>query len=150
MNVWVALLNLEHKYGTRETVTSTLERAAQHNNPKHVYLHALDMYERSNFTAEAEELFQVSRTQRLYPEPDTLGSRSTDDLTVCLMLTTSQVMVKRFKYSKKVWMRYLQWTLRRDPAAATELLRRSLQSLAKHKHTAVISHFGQVRPPPPP
>jgi hypothetical protein len=53
-------------------------------------------------------------------------------------------MIKRFKYSKKVWMRYHLFTLLRDPAAATELLRRSLQSLGKHKHTLVISHFAQV------
>jgi hypothetical protein len=59
MNVWVALLNLEHKYGTRETVAATLKRAAEHNNPKHTYLHAVEMYERADEVDEAEELYKV-------------------------------------------------------------------------------------------
>lgn len=59
MNVWVALLNLEHKYGTPETVADVLARAAQHNNPKHVYLHAVEMYERAGEDDKAEEIYQV-------------------------------------------------------------------------------------------
>jgi rRNA biogenesis protein RRP5 len=59
-----------------------------------------------------------------------------------------QAMLKKFKYSKKVWMRYHDLVLGQgDGARAAELLKRSLQSLAKHKHVAVISHFAQVRPP---
>lgn len=57
-----------------------------------------------------------------------------------------QAMLKKFKYSKKVWMRYHDLVLGQgDGARAAELLKRSLQSLAKHKHVAVISHFAQVR-----
>ena len=113
MNVWVALLNLEHKYGTKETVQATLEKAAQHSNPKHVYLHAAEMYERAGEAEEAEEIFRT-------------------------------VLTKRFKYSKKVWMQCHLLALQRDPAVATELLRRSLQCLARHKHALVISHFAQA------
>lgn len=57
-----------------------------------------------------------------------------------------QAMLKKFKYSKKVWMRYHDLVLGQgDGARAAELLKRSLQSLAKHKHVAVIAHFAQVR-----
>lgn len=41
-------------------------------------------------------------------------------------------------------MRYHALALKRDPAAATELLRRSLQCLSRHKHALVISHFAQA------
>ena len=60
MNVWVALMNLEHKYGTHETVMATLEKAAQQSNPKHVFLHAAEMYERAEEISAAEELYKVS------------------------------------------------------------------------------------------
>lgn len=53
-------------------------------------------------------------------------------------------MTKRFKYSKKVWMQYHLLTLKRNPTEATELLRRSLQCLSRHKHALVISHFAQA------
>jgi len=113
MNVWVASLNLEHRYGTKESVLATLEKAAEQNNPKHVYLHAAEMYERAGEAEEAEEIFKNTLT-------------------------------KRFKYSKKVWMQYHLLALKRDPAEATELLRRSLQCLSRHKHALVISHFAQA------
>jgi rRNA biogenesis protein RRP5 len=113
MNVWVALLNLEHRYGTKESVLDTLEKAAEQNNPKHVYLHVAEMYERAGETGEAEEIFKNTLT-------------------------------KRFKYSKKVWMQYHLLALKRDPTEATELLRRSLQCLSRHKHALVISHFAQA------
>lgn len=61
MNVWVALMNLEHKYGTHESVMATLEQAAKQANPKHVYLHAAEMYERAEEIAAAEELYKVSK-----------------------------------------------------------------------------------------
>lgn len=57
-----------------------------------------------------------------------------------------QVMIKRFRSSKKVWMKYHLFALRKDPSGttATKLLKRSLQSLSKHKHNLVISNFAQV------
>ncbi|GAB5033644.1 rrp5 homolog [Nannochloropsis oceanica] len=113
MNVWVALLNLENRYGTKESVLATLEKAAEQNNPKHVYLHAAEMYERAGKASDAEELFK-------------------------------NILTKRFKYSKKMWMQYHLLALKRDPTSATELLRRSLQCLSRHKHTLVISHFAQA------
>jgi len=62
LNVWVAFLNLEHKYGTPDTLAEVLKRAAQHNNPKHVYLHVADLYERAGEDDKAEEMFQVYRS----------------------------------------------------------------------------------------
>lgn len=54
-------------------------------------------------------------------------------------------MLKKFKYSKKVWMRYHELALKKgDGSAAADLLRRSLQSLVKPKHVPVITHFAQV------
>lgn len=54
-------------------------------------------------------------------------------------------MLKKFKYSKKVWMRYHELALKKgDGSGAADLLRRSLQSLVKPKHVPVITHFAQV------
>ena len=113
LNVWVARLNLEHRYGNKVTVLAVLEKAAEQNNPKHVYLHAAEMYERAGEVTEAEEIFR-------------------------------NILAKRFKYSKKVWMRYHLFVLQQDPTEAMELLRRSLQCLSRHKHAFVISHYAQA------
>lgn len=50
--------------------------------------------------------------------------------------------LKRFKYSKKVWMAFQHFRLRQQQeGAAKELLARSMQSLSKHKHVEVITKY---------
>ena len=50
--------------------------------------------------------------------------------------------LKKFKYSKKVWMAYQHFRLRQQQdGAAKELLARSMQSLSKHKHVEVITKY---------
>lgn len=53
--------------------------------------------------------------------------------------------LKKYKYSKKVWSAYQAFTLRQgDVTKAKQLLARSMQSLAKHKHVEVILKFAMV------
>ncbi|CAM9617505.1 unnamed protein product [Laminaria digitata] len=47
-NVWVSLMNLEHKYGTRATLKAVMERACQNTNPKKAYLHVADVSQSNN------------------------------------------------------------------------------------------------------
>lgn len=50
--------------------------------------------------------------------------------------------LKKYKYSKKVWMAYQHWTLKSgNISAAKKLLARSMQSLSKHKHIEVMSKY---------
>lgn len=38
-NLWVSLINLEHKFGSRATLKAMSDRARQNSSPKRVYLH---------------------------------------------------------------------------------------------------------------
>jgi rRNA biogenesis protein RRP5 len=58
LNVWVALLNLENHYGTIESLESVFNRATQMNNPKKVYIHLAQIYERTDKLELAEELLK--------------------------------------------------------------------------------------------
>ncbi|CAM9425382.1 unnamed protein product, partial [Ectocarpus sp. 8 AP-2014] len=112
LNLWVSLINLEHKYGSRASLKAVSERACQNSNPKKVYLHMAEMHEKAQESEECEEVFQAA--------------------------------VKKFRHSQKVWVAYQLSRLKRgDDAGAREALKRSLQSLARHKHVSVISRFAQ-------
>ncbi|KAJ2786363.1 rRNA biogenesis protein rrp5 [Coemansia interrupta] len=60
MNVWVALLNLEHRFGTRDSLEAALKRATQFMNPKHVYLQMAKIYERADQYADAESMHKTA------------------------------------------------------------------------------------------
>ena len=42
-NLWVSLINLEHKFGSAATLKAASERACQNCNPKKVYLHMAEV-----------------------------------------------------------------------------------------------------------
>lgn len=51
--------------------------------------------------------------------------------------------LKKYKKSKKVWMAYQHYLLRRgDDKGAKSMLGRSMQSLSRHKHVEVITQYG--------
>eukprot|EP00741_Cyanophora_paradoxa_P002553 tig00000605_g2477.t1 len=113
MNVWVALLNLEHKYGSEATLQSAFQRAAQTMDPKKMHVHLLNIYERAGEADNAEELYQV--------------------------------MTRKFKQSRKVWLRYLQAKMRQGKhEAARKTLQRALECLPKRKHIRTITRFAQL------
>ncbi|KAJ1668258.1 rRNA biogenesis protein rrp5 [Coemansia sp. RSA 1646] len=60
MNIWVALLNLEHRFGSPETLEAALKRAVQYMNPKHIYLQMAKIYERADQLADAERMHKVA------------------------------------------------------------------------------------------
>lgn len=45
LNIWIALLNLENKFGTAETLKQTLARALANADPKKVYFQLASIYE---------------------------------------------------------------------------------------------------------
>jgi rRNA biogenesis protein RRP5 len=53
--------------------------------------------------------------------------------------------LKKYKYSKKVWMAYQHYKLRiGDVKGAKDLFARSMQSLSKHKHIEVITKYASA------
>ncbi|KAI9206531.1 uncharacterized protein BJ171DRAFT_422163 [Polychytrium aggregatum] len=58
LNVWVALMNLENSYGTNESLQQVFTRAVAHNDPKTVYIHLVKIYERTQKSELAEELYK--------------------------------------------------------------------------------------------
>ncbi|XP_068954963.1 protein RRP5 homolog [Petaurus breviceps papuanus] len=57
LNVWVALMNLENMYGSKETLTKVFERAVQYCEPLKVFLQLADIYTKSEKYQAAEELY---------------------------------------------------------------------------------------------
>jgi rRNA biogenesis protein RRP5 len=83
LNVWTALLTLEHKYGSDQTRQATIDRACNHNNLKQVYLRVCEILEKDVSSAGS-------------------AARANDMFTkVC----------KKFKSKKKVWLANLQYIL---------------------------------------
>ncbi|KAF9913688.1 rRNA biogenesis protein rrp5, partial [Lobosporangium transversale] len=59
MNVWVALMNLENTFGSSDTLEEVFKNAVQTCEPKKVYLQLVKIYERSNKTDLATELYNT-------------------------------------------------------------------------------------------
>ncbi|XP_053613446.1 protein RRP5 homolog [Plodia interpunctella] len=64
LNVWLALLNLENRFGTKESLQKTLEEALQMNEPYSVHSQLLDMY--SETSKQGELLALVDLVLRKY------------------------------------------------------------------------------------
>jgi rRNA biogenesis protein RRP5 len=113
MNVWVALLNLEHKYGTADTLSAVLQEALEMNNPKHVHLHMLDIYERAGEGGEAHALLQLMT--RKYA-------------------SSKKVWLRQLAHLMKSGDAA-------DTKAARATLKKALRALGRHKHVFIIQQF---------
>ncbi|CAM9645217.1 unnamed protein product, partial [Phaeothamnion confervicola] len=60
LNVWKALLNLEHKFGGRDALAATTARAAANCNPKRVHLHVAEQHEAAGEDREAETVLAAA------------------------------------------------------------------------------------------
>lgn len=58
-NVWVAWLNAENLYGTEEGTLQLLGRALTHTDARHMYLAALDIFDRTDKTELAENCLKA-------------------------------------------------------------------------------------------
>ena len=63
-NVWSALLNLEHKFGSSASAWETLKRIVAHSEPKEAYLKAADMYSAAKSTNGQSGRFWQPRSMR--------------------------------------------------------------------------------------
>jgi len=58
-NVWIAYMNLEHTYGTKESLGATFKRAAAHNDPKDIHMELIKIYTRAKEFKAADEIYQT-------------------------------------------------------------------------------------------
>ncbi|KAI9106108.1 hypothetical protein DFS34DRAFT_47062 [Phlyctochytrium arcticum] len=115
MNVWVALLNLEHTYGTEESLQKTFDRAVAVNEPKHMYIHLIKIYERSQKRQKADDTYKIA-----------LKRFSTSSKLWCLYGLFHLVHNNQ------------------NLGLCRATLQRSLQSLPKRKHVKTICKFAQM------
>ncbi|CAG2171069.1 unnamed protein product, partial [Oppiella nova] len=57
LNVWLASLNLEHLYGTQQTLDEVFAKAVQFNEPVVIYSHLADTYAKAGKLEESELLY---------------------------------------------------------------------------------------------
>ena len=58
-NIWVALINLEHMYGTEESLKDVVKRALSAMDQKQIYRHLSSMYHGSGKEKETNETFEI-------------------------------------------------------------------------------------------
>ena len=63
LNIWIALMNLEHAYGTEASLKATFERACVYNDSKTVHLALAKIYEES---AKAEQPETIKTVEDFY------------------------------------------------------------------------------------
>jgi len=121
LNIWTALLTLEHKFGSVETFQAAIDRACRQNNPKQVYLRACEILEKE-LANSSNESSTTSQVDNLYA-----------------------TMCRKHKSKKKVWLAHMQYLLRQSRHEdAHALMKRALLSLAPYKHTETMSKFAQM------
>jgi len=69
LNVWMAQINLEIRYGTDDTFNETLREAVQRNDPFKVYSRTLSVLLEIEKTEEAEKIIEVLR-KKFKPMPE--------------------------------------------------------------------------------
>jgi len=121
LNVWSALLTLEHKFGSEETFQNAIDQACKQNNPKQVYLRACEI-RANDVEKSSNDPTSVSKADALFA-----------------------IMCKKHKSKKKVWIAHMHYLLRQSRHQdAHALMKRALLSLATHKHAETMSKFAQM------
>jgi rRNA biogenesis protein RRP5 len=121
LNVWCAYLTLELKYGSDDGLQKAVDRACQHNNPKHVYLRVCEMLER-----------EAAATS--YATDATLRAGG-------MFLR----MCKKFKTKKKVWLAYVEFLLKsKREEEANAVSKKALLSLPPYKHVETMTKVASL------
>ena len=121
LNIWIALMNLEHSFGTPATLKAVFERACVYNDSKAVHLALAHIYEES---ARIEEAESIKTVENFY----------------------ESVLMKKFRQSCKVWMNLAQFyfSVKKDAQMARKLLPKALEALPRRKHQKATLKFAQM------
>ncbi|GAB0134027.1 hypothetical protein EsDP_00002413 [Epichloe bromicola] len=115
LNVWVAYLNLEVAYGTKQTVEEVFKRACQYNDEQEVHERLASIYIQSEKPKLADELFETMLKK--------FGAKAPNVWTN--------------------YAHFLFVTLGQPPRARA-LLPRAMQQLDKHHHQSIVSRFAAL------
>lgn len=120
LNIWIALMNLEHAFGSAATLKATFDRACVYNDSKAVHLALARIYEES---ARSEDAESIKTVEEFY-------------------LT---VLMKKFRQSCKVWLNLAQFyfLIKGDAQLARKLLPKALEALPRRKHMKATLRFAQ-------
>lgn len=132
LNVWVAYLNLEVAYGSKQTVEEVFKRACQYNDEQEVYERLASIYIQS-------EKLKVSQSSAVKTSSVANTTQDADAL--------FEAMVKKFgAKSPNVWLNYAHFlhVTRNDPARARSLLPRATQQLDSRHSQNLISRFAAL------
>lgn len=121
LNIWIALMNLEHAYGNESSLKSTFERACVYNDSKAVHLSLARIYEES---AKLEQPETIKTVEEFY----------------------ANHLMKKFRQSCKIWVNLAQFlfTIKKDSGAARKLLPKALEALPRRKHQKITLKFAQM------
>jgi len=127
LNVWTALLTLELKYGTQNSLDETMLRACECNNQKQVYLRVCEMLEKE---------VDSSANQGMGQAHDAAAARANDMFAK---------MCKKFNDKKTVWIAYLKYLLKSSRHEQSHaVLKQSLTNLPDYKHVQTMTAFAQL------
>ena len=59
LNIWIAYMNLENKFGTEKELQSVVKRAIDVNDRLKVYLQLINIYRQSDKTAYVEDIYKI-------------------------------------------------------------------------------------------
>ncbi|KAL9125990.1 MAG: hypothetical protein Q9217_004885 [Psora testacea] len=114
LNIWVALLNLENTYGSKESLDDVFKRACQFNDSEEIHERMISIYIQSGQNQKADDLFQAA------------------------IKKYTQTPALYFNYAT-----FLMTTLN-EPERARGLLPRAMQALPSHAHLSLTSKFAQL------
>ncbi|RFU79568.1 rrna biogenesis rrp5 [Trichoderma arundinaceum] len=115
LNVWVAYLNLEVAYGSKQTVEDVFKRACQYNDEQEVYERLASIYIQSEKLKQADELFEAMLKK--------FGAKAPSVWTN--------------------YAHFLHVT-KNEPARARALLPRATQQLDSHNGQNIVSRFAAL------
>jgi len=128
LNVWTALLALEIKYGSEQSLQHAMDRASNQNNPKQVYLRVCEMLEKDvdkyDLSSSKSKGYEdaVQRAENMY-----------------------QKMCKKFRSKKTVWIAQMRFLLKLGKHSnAHDILKKSIRSLPNYKHVTVMAKLAQL------
>lgn len=121
LNVWIAMLNLEHNFGTPEALKAAFERACVYNDSKAVHLALARIYEES---ATLDRPETIKTVEEFY----------------------SNNLLKKFRQSCKVWVNLatFHFITKKSPVSGRKLLTQALEALPRRKHIKATLKFAQL------
>ena len=131
LNVWIAYMNLENTYGTKDSFKEVVERAVEVNEKKIVYKHLISIYRLSNKHDLAHEVYRL--LLKNYFSDINIWKNYLEFLFELENLKDSEIDQKLME---KILKSYVE---------PKEGLKKALQTLNKSKNVEMLLAYGQLQ-----